>query len=327
MKKKKNRARAARQALLPGIPAGIPVEVATSTMQVPFGEFSVLSELANGELNAFSAMTALTLGYFSNWQSGETWRVSQQKLSAALDMSVRSVRGALDTLKSKDWVSILTPWRGNDATRYKLKLHKCEDAMVPTDRDGNPSMFAIPHKTGGIFERMLAGDISWRGVLLWIRLKLHSDWQTGITTPMSLDTIATSVRMGKQTVVKELKALTDAGLLRKISKPFKRSQFQLYPKPPEKRAAKRRRVPVSKQRAMRTEGEWTYSHNGLFKMSTKTGEIFQRTSRRRGKWKRVREERYHEIPSPIKMAFDKAIEVAVAIAGLRGRLGMLAGVT
>lgn len=321
-KNRKNKARAARQALLPGIPQ----ETQESTMQVPFGEFSVLSALAAGELNAFSTMTALTLGYFSNWHSGKTWRISQDKLSQALGVSIRHVRCTLSGLMEKGWVSVLKRWCGRDATRYTVKLHNCEDAMKPTDTDGHPSTFAVPHKQGGIFERMFAGDITWRGALLWLRLKLKSDWTTGITNPISMAALARSVGMGKQTVVAEVKALAEAGLLCKISKPYERSQFQLYPKPPEKRAAKRRKVPVATSREMRREGEWTFSYNGCFKISTKTGEIYQKPSRRRGTWKKVRHERYHEIPSPIKIAFDKVIEVAVSLSGLRGRLGLPDGV-
>lgn len=324
-KNRKNKARAARQALLPGIPAGIPQEIQESTMQVPFGEFSALSALEQGELNGFETMTLLTLGYFSNWHTGETWRVSQDKLSKALGVSIRHIRCTLSSLMDKGWLSVLKRWCSRDATRYTVKLHNAENAMVPTDKDGHPLTFAVPHKNGGIFERLFAGEITWRSALVWLRLKLKSDWATGITTPVSMGTLSRSVRMGTQTVVAIVRALADAGMLRKISKPYERSQFQLYPKPAEKRPAKRRKVPVAKQREMRREGEWVFSFNGCFKVSTKTGEIYQKASRWYGKWKKLREERYHEIPRPIKIAFDKAIEVAVALSGLRGRLGMASG--
>ena len=49
------------------------------------------------------------------------------------------------------------------------------------DKDDRPLSFAVPRGAGGVFERLFAGDIDWKAALVWLMLKLHSDWTTGIT--------------------------------------------------------------------------------------------------------------------------------------------------
>ena len=287
------------------------VETQEGTLQVPFGEFSVLSALQEGAVTAFEAMTQLTLGYRSNWESGKSWRTSQATLAGCLSVSRRYVRETLARLKSSEWLSVAREPCQTRATVYQLLPHKCSPAMVPTDSDGRPLSFAVPRGAGGPFERLFSGDISWKACLVWLRLKLKSDWRTGVSDAVSLRDLASSVRMGMETLSSVLKELVGAGMLKRLSESYQKSVFQLYPKPPEKKPVKRRK-PASgrKERTMRAEGDWRYSHNEQYRVNVVSGDIEFKPSRKRGLWQLVRHERRHEIPLPIQRAFKLAVEVA-----------------
>ena len=108
------------------------------------------------------------------------------------------------------------------------------------DADDRPLSFAVPRGEGGIFERLFAGDIDWKATLVWLMLKLHSDWLTGITDKISMETLAKWTGFGKKTVCDAIKTLADAGMLQRLSEKWECSQFQLYPKPYKNRATRRR---------------------------------------------------------------------------------------
>ena len=56
----------------------IPYEFEADTMQVPRGQYSVLSELAKGNLTNAEAMIYLCLNHGSTWNSGATWSMSDE---------------------------------------------------------------------------------------------------------------------------------------------------------------------------------------------------------------------------------------------------------
>ncbi len=294
------------------------IEIQESTMQLPFGEFSVLSELEKGELNAAQAMTQLMLGYRSNWRSGKTWRTSQTTLAQGLGISNRYVRNITAHLKEMGWLSVAKKPRGTDGTIYQLVLHNCEMAMVPTDADGEPCTFAVPRGKGGIFERMNEGILDWKSALVWLMLKLKSDWRTGISDAVSLRALAKRVRLGTQTVCDAIKRLVKVGMLKRLSARHERSVFQLYPKPPEReKKAPRQKPKQGSVRTVRRDGHWVYSGNEKYRLDLRSEEVYHKPERRRGVWKRVRHERRHEIPLPIQRAF----EVSLNCERLRRRLG------
>ena len=72
---------------------------------------------------------------------------------------------------------------------------------------------------------MFAGAISWKDALIWIVLKLKSDWTHGITDAMNMETLAKFVQMGKATVCKAIRSLTDNGLLKRLSERYECSIF------------------------------------------------------------------------------------------------------
>ena len=64
--------------------------------------------------------------------------------------------------------------------------------------------------------------------------------------------------------------------------------FQLYPKPYEKRAVRKRekrQAEKSKSREMRADGEWRYSFNELYRLNVGTAEIQTRQAKNRGHWR------------------------------------------
>ena len=168
---------------LPAIDKDAPIfkpayEYQESTLQLPFGDFSIFSDLKANRVGPIEAMVTLTLCYRSNWSTGLTWRTSIRHLSDLLHISDRYVRDAF--AKATDWIQRKTAPKGNVAGTFQITHHKCNPLLVPMDEDNRPLSFAVPRGAGGIFERLFAGDIDWKAALVWLMLKLHSDWRTGV---------------------------------------------------------------------------------------------------------------------------------------------------
>ena len=169
---------------LPAIDKNAPIfkpafEYQESTLQLPFGDFSIFSDLKANRVGPLEAMVTLTLCYRSNWSTGRTWRTSSYQLSDLLHISQRYIRDALG--KATDWIQRKTAPKGHTAGTFQITHHRCDPLLVPMDKDNRPLSFAVPRGEGGIFERLFAGDIDWKAALVWLMLKLHSDWRTGIT--------------------------------------------------------------------------------------------------------------------------------------------------
>ena len=294
-------------------------EYQESTLQLPFGEFSILSELMAGRVKPIEAMVALTLCYRSNWGSGLTWRTSTRELADLIHASQRHIRAAIK--RAAKWIKRVTRPKGNVAGTFRVTHHRCAPAMVPMDKNNRPKSFAVPRGTGGIFERLFAGDIDWKAALVWLMLKLHSDWTTGVTNKINMSTLAKWVGFGKRTVCEAIQTLRDAGMLKRLSKRWECSVFQLYPKPSKNRAARRREKRQSEKwegREMRVEGDWRYSFNELYRLNVETAEIQTRNVKNRGNWKPLKDRQRHEMPKVIRVAFDQTLE---AVRGLRRMLG------
>ena len=291
-------------------------EYQDSTLQLPFGEFSIFSDLKANRVGPLEAMVTLTLCYRSNWSSGLTWRTSSYELSDLLHISHWYVRDVL--AKATDWIQRKTAPKGNMAGTFQITHHRCDPALVPMDKDNKPLSFAVPRGAGGIFERLFAGDIDWKAALVWLMLKLHSDWRTGITNKISMKTLAKWTGFGKQTVCDAIKMLRDAGMLERLSKKWECSQFQLYPKPYQNRAARRRaerQTEKWQKSEMRVDGEWRYSFNELYRLNVNTAEIQTRAFKNRGPWQPVKDRDRHRIPKAIRTDFDQSLEVTRAIFG------------
>ena len=247
-------------------------------------------------------MITLTFCYRSNWSTGNTWRTSQKELAELMDVSQSYIRKTIKSIPQ--WIRVRTPHKGNVAATYTITHHNCDASEVPTDKDGEPSSFAVPRGLNGIFEKMFAGEITWKQALIWIVLKSKSDWTTGITNAINMETLSKLVRMGKATVCKAIGALTDNGLLKRLSKIYECSVFQLIPKPYKERK-KRKRKRRSPVRQMRRAGDFCYSLNELYRVNVETGKIEHRAALDKGIWQGISD--YHraaEMPKRILADFD-----------------------
>lgn len=287
-------------------------EYQESTLQLPFGEFSIFSDLKANRVGPLEAIVTLTLCYRSKWSTGQTWGTSSRQLSDLLHISHRYVRDAL--AKATDWIQRKTAPKGNIAGTFQITHHRCDPALVPMDKDDQPLSFAVPRGVGGIFERLFAGDIDWKAALVWLMLKLHSDWRTGITDKISMKTLAKWTGFGKKTVCDTVKTLQRAGMLQRLSDKWECSQFQLYPKPYEK-PAQRKPNEKKQHREMRAQGEWRYSFNERYRLNINTAEIQTRAVKNRGRWQPIKDRDRHRIPKAIRRDFDLAIEATRAILG------------
>ena len=287
-----------------------------STLQVPLGKGSVISNLGLRQMRPVATMTALTLNYRSNWDEGKTWWTSDRKLANMMGISHRYVRDALQELTG--WITRIK--QGVRGSIYQLTHHLCEPQDVPQDKHGNPLKFAIPRGEDAPFEKMFAGEISWKACLIWILLKVHSDFKTGQTHPISMNSLALWSGFGKETVCEAVRELEEAGLLERMSARHKISVFQLYPKPSEKRPVYRpkKRKQKSTYMDMRTDEKHCYSFNEKYRCNIDTGAIEVRERHGRGRWHPLKDRERHLVPTVIMTAFDNLIaEVAQIRSHLR----------
>ena len=283
----------------------IPQATAESTFQLPFGQSSALSELRLGNLKSVEALLLTVLNYRSNWDSGKTWKSSLRVLSNITGLSIRYIRDTLSSLTDTDWIQRIATGT-NTGSRYRVTHHNCSYEDIPTDKNGNQLKCAIPQGKGGILERLFNGDISWKAALIWILLKLHSDWKTGITLSLSIETIRQWVRMSPQTVSNCIQELQQAGLLKRLSKKNETGKYQLYPKPNAKPKPVHRRRKRKEQkrdnRDMKIDGNWRLSFNQLWRVNVETCEIQTRRSRGKGLWRNLT--LGDSIPKAIQRDFD-----------------------
>ena len=280
-------------------------------MQVPYGRFSILSELWHGHVTAAEALVYLALNHQSYWDSGLTWYIATRELTRSLGMKLRYCRWVLDNLEKKGWIVPLPQER--NGRRYKLIHHNCnddEEALV--GENGKPLKFAVPFGVGGPFERLEAGDISWKACLLWIVQKRHSDWNTGITAPCTLGLLAKLCRIKRNTIPHLIKELEKAEMVRRLSAPKQKSMFQLYPMPQPK-PEKPKRPFTLKHRFMKiqdvqTDGIHWYSDNWQYRRNRETLVIEKRMGK--GKWKPISDrQQYQEMPKAILRDFEKVAEI------------------
>lgn len=271
-------------------------EYQETTMQVPCGYASILSQLEDGLICAFEAIIYLDLNRMSVWFNGETRWISASKLARVYDMSLRWVREVLYVRLSK-WATRFKI--GQKGSRYELLHHDCVLDEVPLDKYGDPKKFAVAMGAGGPFERLYAGDISWRACLIWIVLKYYSQWDPtkancGQTDAMTMDLLRKRVRMKKQHVCDAIKELEGAGMLKRLSKPWEASVFQLFPRPRPKSKVehfkdqheRKKGRPGFPESEPYTDKQYWYSYNRLVRCQIEDLQ-FEIRKRGRKKWKPV----------------------------------------
>ena len=185
----------------------------------------------------------------------------------------------------------------------------------------------MPRGLGGPLERCFEGDISWKAALGWISLKLRSNWKAhedtaGQTEKATLLELSSRIRISLRNYHKLITELTQAGMLERLSNKSQPAIFQLYPKPfprPVQSSPKTQHESVG-GKAIKTDGEYWYSHNQQYRCHRETLEIERR--QRGGTWKRISD--YHRaqvMPQSILDDFDQAIDakrvVEAAVFGKR----------
>lgn len=293
----------------------IPYEFEADTMQVPRGQSSVLWELRDGNLTAAEAMIYLCLNHGSTWNSGATWPLSVRYLSDCLSpgMSHPYVHKIAASLSDKDWIEKIDV-DNPSGNRYRLRHHLCDYEDVPVDKDGKTLKFAVPRGPGGPLERCFDGDISWKAALGWISLKLRSNWKAhedtaGQTEKAKLIDLSKRIRISLRNYQKIIDELTQAGMLERLSPKSQEAIFQLYPKPYPRPVQSSPKIQYESVggKAIKTDGEYWYSHNHQYRCHRETLAIERRQPG--GTWKRVSD--YHRaqvMPQSILRDFDQAID-------------------
>ena len=282
------------------------LETQKDTMQVPFQIFSMLDALMEGTEKAFDAAIYQCYNAFSHWDFGKSHSLSIRHVGKLFSVSHQYVQQALSRL-TKHWMKRLSG--KHKTSKFELKHHLCEDELVPLDKDGRPAKCAMPRGFGGLFERLLAGDISWKSLLIWMLLKIHSDFTTGITEPVSIAQLRGWTRFGTTTVCDCIKELEWAGMLGKLERrPQEAQSYQLYPKPyPERRE----RAPEAERtfRGMRIEGDWRYSYNEEWRINVETGDI-QYRPKKRGTFRPASDyEKHNKMPKRMREDFEMILRI------------------
>lgn len=299
----------------------IPHEFESDTMPVPRGQSSVLWELRDGNLTAAEAMVILFLHHGSTWASGATWGMSSPYVSKKLGagMSRRYVRKILASLTTKNWIKTIDT-DNPTGNRYQIRHHLCAYNDVPVNEDGKPLTFAVPRGEGGVIERCMEGDISWKAALAWISLKLKSNWKgwestAGQTEQATLLELASRIRISLPTYQKLITELTAAGMLERLTPKSQLAIFQLYPMPFPKPDAPRKtlRPEWVKGKAIDTDEEYWYSDNKQYRCPMEDYLAVERRQRGGG-WKQVSE--YHkdqQMPRAILIDFERAVTFHVSV--------------
>ena len=283
------------------------LEIQKDTMQVPFLSSSMLDRLMQGLETAFDAAIYLCYNAFSNWDWGITHSLSIRTVANIFGVSRQYVQQATARLCSGSWLKRLSG--KHKISKFELTHHLCEDEDMPYDKDGRPAKCAMPRGEGGLFERLEDGDIHWKSMIIWILLKIHSDFTTGLTEPISIAQLRKWTGFGTSTICDCIKELVEAGMLGKLERrPQEAQSYQLYPKP---YAERRERKPISERtwRDMRAVGNWRHSFNEQWRVNVETLDIQYRPNSETPFRNASDYKKYHEMPKSIRRDFDTAVRV------------------
>ena len=287
------------------LPLGIVVsEFQETTHQVPKGPGSLFAELEAKNLCPFDATVLLTLNYFSDRKKGLSKYISIRDLSRWTQTGVGRVMHSIKRL-SFGWIEK----KGNRRThRYQQTYHQPTNIDAPTDFLADDEVpvedkkFALPYGDNAPIARMVRGEISWQACLVWCVLKLHSDFKTGISDPLTILELAKKTRMSTATLTKVIAELIRAGLLERLTPKHEASIFQLYPKPnPKKRKSKK----------TQTASHWV-SANRKYRCCRQTFNIEKKVWGKRNKWKAITDKARAEMPKPIAEYFETEIRKQIA---------------
>ena len=276
-------------------------EFQDKTHPVPIGWESVLSDLQLGRIKAVTAMVFLVANYLSSWKSNKTHYLSINKFSECLGIVPSYAHKALT--QCGRWLKKLKSNRSG--TIYTVTKHDYEEDVPSDDRE--PKYLQIPYGFGSPMERMFKGHISWKSCLVWIMMKWHSCWRTGVTNPTNMPELARLCRMGSQTICRCIRELQEVGLLVRLSALNEAAIYQLLPKPKSKPG----KAVEGKEYGEDWYGHKTANHvvsrNWQYRICLETGDFEKRVGY--NEWRRTSDyERHNSVPKKIvehlKAAYD-----------------------
>ena len=285
-------------------------EFAETTMQLPISVGSGIDALTHLELTTAEYAVLAFHTSRSTWDSGITHWTSVRQVAKAIAMSKSYVDACEKRLVELGYLEIVKT--GLLGKRYKIHSHIAvagDATELPTDKEGKPLKMAVPFGTGSVFARLTAGDIKWKDMVVWLVLRRHSNWKTGITEAMGLPFLARVCRMALRTLSACLKRLKEAGLANRISASNVRSVFQLYPKLPDNRlSVKMQKEPSTG--GCTPDGDFWVSRNKRVKQCAKTNTLYKRIGR---KWAEVRDRDRNAIPAAILRDLQSAVDITAQI--------------
>ena len=272
-------------------------EIQETTHQVPCGKHSIFDP--DEQVPAFERAIYLKVNEHSNWDTGVSHALSLRRLAELLNVKSHSqVHRGLKWLIKNGWLEVEGKRKSDGAHFYKVVHHKCEPKDTPVDRDGRPQKCAVPTGKGSASQLLAEGEITWRIFVDWTVRKIHSCWTSG-TVSLTVREAAKAMKLSIKTVSENAKKMTEIGLLDRLSAKFRRSVYQMFPKPYSERKERKPEECITKK-AMKLIKGWYYSFNGLWRFSRETFDIQMRED---GRWRYSNQDELYRINKNIHRDF------------------------
>ena len=282
---------------------GIP-EVQETTQQVPCGIHSIFDP--DQQVPNFMRAIYLKVNEYSDWDTGLSHALSLRRLASLLNVNSHSqVRRGIKWLIEHGWLVVKGKRKSDGAYFYQVVHHKCELGEIPVDKDGRPQKCAVPKGQGSPSQLIEQGKITWKIFVDWTVRKVHSCWVSGVVS-MTVRYATKLMKMTTKTISENAKKMTELGLLEKLSKPFRLSEYQMYPSPyPERR---KRKAEYRRKRPMKFIEGFYYSFNERWRLHRDTLMIQMRDA---GSWRNSSEYELKRINSAIYKDFMDFTQILI----------------
>lgn len=268
-----------------------------TTMQVPCGRYSIFDP--DMAVPAFNISVYTAINHKSNWDTGKSHAISHRKLAKLLNVKcVSQINRAIKWLIEHGWLRVIGKTK-NGTYIYQITHHNCDPKDVPLDKDGRPLKCAVPMGKGSGFDLLAQGKITWRMAIQWTVSVIESAWGTGIIEK-TMREMHKLLRFSMQTICDNAKKLREVGLFERLSKPFAKSRFQIFPLPYPKR---RKRQDYKGKKPLPLIGKWYFSYNKRWKFHKETYELYMEDVD--GRWRRSSYSELIEINPKIHFAFKE----------------------
>ena len=290
-------------------------EIQETTCQVPCGAHSIFDPAQ--QVPAFEKALYLVLNEHSNWETGISHALSLRSLAKLTNVNSHSqVHRGLQWLIEHGWLMVEGERKSDGTYFYKVIHHKCDPQDTPVDRDGRPQKCAVPRGKGSPSQLLADGEITWKIFVDWTTRKVYSDWTTG-EAEMTVREAAKLMRFTPKTIAKNAEKMKEIGLVKRLSAKFKRSVYQLFPKPYPKRKKRKEDTCVTKK-AMKLIKGWFYSFNGLWRFEKDTFHLQMREDgTKKGRWIESTLERLYRINKNIHHDFSDYMRELANLNGTR----------